>query len=108
MGSSVQISKLSTSKTEIANTKTSLQQKLDEPTFTDLLNIIFNNKEKTFLQYKTTQSKEVQAPHLLIFHNNLQGGLQDNQHCQHCFHLLCLLKYPGQVGNQPLQEGTNT
>ena len=31
--------------TEIANTKTSLQQKLDEPTFTDLLNIIFNNKE---------------------------------------------------------------
>ena len=35
--------------TEIADTKTSLQQKLDEPTFTDLLNIIFNNKEKTFL-----------------------------------------------------------
>ena len=30
-------------------TKTSLQQKLDEPTFTNLQNIIFNNKEKTFL-----------------------------------------------------------
>ena len=44
---------------EIANTKTSLQQKLDEPTFTDLLNIIFNNKEKTFLQYKNTQIKNL-------------------------------------------------
>ena len=45
--------------TEIANTKTSLQQTLDEPTFTDLLNIIFNNKEKTFLQYKNTQLKKL-------------------------------------------------
>ena len=45
--------------TEIANTRTSLQQKLDEPTFTDLLNIIFNNKEKTFLQYKNTQIKKL-------------------------------------------------
>ena len=45
--------------TEIANTKTSLQQKLDEPTFTDLLNIIFNNKEKIFLQYKNTQIKKL-------------------------------------------------
>ena len=45
--------------TKIANTKTSLQQKLDEPTFTDLLNIIFNNKEKTFLQYKNTQIKKL-------------------------------------------------
>ena len=45
--------------TEIVNTKTSLQQKLDEPTFTDLLNIIFNNKEKTFLQYKNTQIKKL-------------------------------------------------
>ena len=44
---------------EIANTKTSLQQKLDEPTFTDLLNIIFSNKEKTFLQYKNTQIKKL-------------------------------------------------
>ena len=45
--------------TEIANTKTSLQQKLDEPTFTDLLNIVFNNKEKTFLRYKNTQIKKL-------------------------------------------------
>ena len=37
----------------------SLQQKLDEPTFTDLLNINFNNKEKTFLQYKNTQIKKL-------------------------------------------------
>ena len=36
--------------TEIANTKTSLQQKLAEPTFTNLQNTIFSNKEKTFLQ----------------------------------------------------------
>ena len=43
--------------TEIANTKTSLQQKLDDPTFTTLQNIIFNNKEKTFLQYKNTEIK---------------------------------------------------
>ena len=45
--------------TEIANTKTSLQQKLDEPTFTNLQNKIFNNKEKTFLQYKNTQIKKL-------------------------------------------------
>ena len=45
--------------TEIANTKTSLQQKLDEPTFTDLLNIIFNNKEETFLQHKSIQIKKL-------------------------------------------------
>ena len=45
--------------TEIANSKTTLQQKLDEPTFTDLLNKIFNNKGKTFLQYKTTQIKKL-------------------------------------------------
>ena len=45
--------------TEIANTKTSLQQKLDEPTFTNLQNTIFNNKEKTFLQYKNTQIKKL-------------------------------------------------
>ena len=45
--------------TAITNTKTSLQQKLDEPTFTDLLNIIFSNKEKTFLQYKNTQIKKL-------------------------------------------------
>ena len=45
--------------TEIANTKTSLQQKLDQPTFTDLLNVIFSNKEKMFLQYKKTQIKKL-------------------------------------------------
>ena len=90
--------------TEIANTKTSLQQKPDEPNFTDLLNIIFSNKEKTFLQYK----KKAQTPHLqVLLHNNLQDGLQDNQHFQHCCHPLFLPKHPGQVGNQPLQEGTN-
>ena len=43
--------------TGIANTKTSLQQKLDEPTIANLQNTIFNNKEKTFLQYKNTQLK---------------------------------------------------
>ena len=61
--------------TEIANTKTSLQQKLDEPTFTNLQNVIFNNKEKTFLQYKNTTNQEAQASHLQIPHNNLQDGL---------------------------------
>ena len=45
--------------TEIANTKTPLQQKLDEPTFTNLQSTIFNNKEKTFLQYKNTQIKKL-------------------------------------------------
>ena len=45
--------------TEIANTKTSLQQKLNEPTFTNLQNIIFSNNEKTFLQYKNTQIKKL-------------------------------------------------
>ena len=39
--------------------KTSLQQKLDEPTFTNLQNIIFNNKEKTFLLYKNTKFKKL-------------------------------------------------
>ena len=55
-GTNIKINHL---QTEITNTKTSLQQKLDEPTFTDLLNIIFNNKEKTFLQYKNTQIKKL-------------------------------------------------
>ena len=45
--------------TEVANTKTSLQQKLDEPTFTNLQSTTFNNKEKTFLQYKNTQIKKL-------------------------------------------------
>ena len=70
--------------TEIVNIKTSLQQKLDEPTFTNLQNVILDNKEKTFLQYKNTQIKKAQAPHLQILHNNLQDGLQDNQHFQQC------------------------
>ena len=39
---------------EIANTKTSLQQNLDEPTFTNLQNTLFNNKE-----YKNTQIKKL-------------------------------------------------
>ena len=94
--------------TEIANTMTSLQQKLDAPTFTNLQNIIFNNKEKTFLLYKNTQIKKLKLPHLQILHNNLQNGLQDNQHSQHCCYLFYFLMYPGQFGNQPLQEGTNT
>ena len=85
--------------------KTSLQQKLDEPTFTNLQNVIFNKNEKTFSQNKNIQNPEAQAPHLQILHNNLQDDLQDNQHFQHCCHLLYLLKYPGQVGIQPLQEG---
>ena len=60
IGSSIQINiKTNHLQTEIANTKTSLQQKLDEPTFPDLLNIIFNNKEKTFLQYKNTQIEKL-------------------------------------------------
>ena len=43
--------------TEIANTKTSLQQKLDEPTFTDLLSIIFNNKEKHSYSTRAPRSR---------------------------------------------------
>ena len=72
--------KINCLQTEIANTKTSLQQKLDEPTFTDLLNVIFNNKEKTFLQPPVQEHpvQEAQTPHLQILHNNLQDGLQDN------------------------------
>ena len=45
--------------TETTKTKASLQQKLDEPTFTNLQNIIFNNKEKTFVPYKNTQIKKL-------------------------------------------------
>ena len=48
---------------------------------------VFNNKEKTFLQYKHP-NQEDQAPHLQILHNNLQDCLQDNQHFQHWCHLL--------------------
>ena len=46
--------------TEIANTKTFLQCKVDEPpTFTNLQNTIFNNKEKTIIQIKNTQIKKL-------------------------------------------------
>ena len=45
--------------TKIAKIKTSLQQKLDKPTFTNLQNTIFNTKEETFLQYKNTQIKKL-------------------------------------------------
>ena len=47
--------------TEIGNTKTSLQQKHDDPTFTNLQNTIFNNKEKTFLQCKNSQIKKLKS-----------------------------------------------
>ena len=57
--------------TEIANIKTSLQQKLDEPILTDVLNKIFNNKEKTFLQYKNTQVKKLKLLISRSLHNNL-------------------------------------
>ena len=65
-------------RTEIAKTKTYLQQTLNEPTFTNLQNTIFNNKEKTFLQYKNSQIKKLK--HLISgdLNNNLQDGLQDN------------------------------
>ena len=94
--------------TEIANTKTSLQQKLHEPTFANLQNTIFNNKRENISPVQEHPDQKPQGPHLQILHNNLQDGLQDNQHFQHCSHLLYFIKYPGQVGNQPLQEGPNT
>ena len=53
-------------------------------------------------------NQEAQEAHLQILYNNLQIGFLDNLHFQHCCHLLYLLKYPGKVVNQPLQEGTNT
>ena len=56
--------------TEIANTKTSLQQKLDEPTFTDLKNTIFVNKEKNISTVQEHPDQEAQASHLQILHNN--------------------------------------
>ena len=50
--------------------------------------------------------QEAQAPHLQSLCNNLQDGLQDNKYFQHCCHIFYFLKYPGEVGNQPFQEGT--
>ena len=58
---------------EIANTKTSLQQKLDERTFTDLLNIIFSNKKKTFLQYNNTQIKKLK--HLITRYSTITSKM---------------------------------
>ena len=57
-------------KTEIANTKKSLQQKLDDPTFTNLQNI-FINKEKSVLKYKHTQIMNLKQPISRASHNNL-------------------------------------
>ena len=63
--------------TEMANTKTSLQKKLDEPTFTDLQNIIFNNKEKHSYHTRIPKSRSSSTSSLDPPHN-LQDGLQDN------------------------------
>ena len=77
---------------------TSLQQKLDKPTFTNLQNTIFNYKEKTFLQYQNTQIKKLK--HLISRPTTTTSkkGLQNNQHFQHCCHIFYFLKYLGQVG----------
>ena len=53
-------------------------------------------------------NQEAQEPYLQSLHNNLLDGLIDNQDFQHYCHLFYYLRYLGQVGNQPLQEGTNT
>ena len=63
--------------TEIVNTKISLQEKLDEPTFTDLQNIIFNNKEKTFLQYTNTQIKKLK--HLISRSSTTTSKIASNR-----------------------------
>ena len=52
--------------------------------------------------------QEAQALYPQSLHNNLQDGLQDNLHFQHYCHLIYYLRYPGQVGNQALQAGSNT
>ena len=81
---------------------------VERPTFTNLQNIIFNNKEKNIPTVQEHPNQEAEAPYLQILQNNLQDGLYDNQHSQHCCLLLHFIKYPGQEGNQPLQERTNT
>ena len=63
---------------EIANTKTSQQQKLVEPTFTDLQNIILNKRKRKHSCSTRNPNQEAQGPHLQILHNNLQDGHQDN------------------------------
>ena len=99
--------KISHPQTEITKTKTSLQKKLDAPTFSNLQNTIFNNREN-LPRVQEHPDQEAQVPHLQSLHNDLQDALKDNQHFQHFFDPFCFLKYPEQVGNQPLQEGTNT
>ena len=77
--------------TEMANPKTSLQQKPDDPTFTNLQNTIFNNKEKTFLHYKkggsSTWSPEPPQQPL--------RWPPSQKHLKHCHHLFYYLRYPG-------------
>ena len=51
--------KINNLQAEIVNSKTCLQQKLDEPTITSLQSAIFKKKEKTFLQYKNGQIKKL-------------------------------------------------
>ena len=45
--------------TKIANTKTCVQQKLDDPLFTKLQNSTFSNKEKIYLKFRNTQIKKL-------------------------------------------------
>ena len=69
------------------------------------LNMIIKRKICTVQEHP---DQEAQEPYLQSHHSNLKDGLQDNQHFQQYCHFICYLRYPGQVGNQPLQEGTNT
>ena len=59
--------------TEIANTKTFLQQKLDELTFANLQNTIFNNREN-ISTVQEHPDQEVQAPYIQSLQNNFQEG----------------------------------
>ena len=81
--------------TEIANTKTSLQQKLDELNLHRSTEHNLQSQEENIPTIQEHPDQEALAPHLQILHNNFQDGLQDNQHFQWCCHLLYLLKYPG-------------
>ena len=93
--------------TELANTKISLQLKLDKPTFTNLQNTIFNNKEKPSYSSRTpiSQGSSTSSPEPP---QQPPWWPPRNQHFQHFCHLFYFPKYPGHVGYQPLQEGTNT
>ena len=57
-GTNIKINHL---QTEIANTKMSLQQKIDEPTFTNLENTIFSNKDKNIPTVQEHPYQEAQA-----------------------------------------------